>query len=72
MTNIQDKIDNLPPEKQELLKDIIAQKNQANQIIRHEGLTCYPASFSQTRFWFLEQLQLGLSIYNNAKLLRAC
>jgi amino acid adenylation domain-containing protein len=72
MTNIQDKIANLSPEQKELLLKHLAQKNSKNQnkITRHYGCQSYPASFTQTRFWFLTQLTPESPIYNMTKALK--
>jgi len=71
-TDIQAKIANLSPEKKELLLRRLAEKQltQENKIVRNNDCNSYPASFTQTRFWFLNQLEPDSPVYNMPKALK--
>ena len=71
MTNIESKIANLSPQHKDLLLRRLVQKKLTNQnkIIRNYGYKSYPASFTQTRFWFLNQLEPDSPVYNMPKAL---
>jgi len=64
MPNIS-RLDNFPPEKIALLNRLMRQRSGATDRIerRPEGAHVVPASFGQTRIWFLDRLAPGLPVY---------
>lgn len=72
MDSIQQRIANLSPQKRQILSDRLRQLTKLqNQPIspRDPNVPCL-ASFSQKRFWFLQQLTPDSSVFNNFRTLK--
>jgi len=74
MPNLDERIATLSPAKRALLERYLQDKNRAAEraltIPKRDPNAPLPLSFSQQRLWFLEQLQPGLTAYNNSSTFR--
>ncbi|MEM7411463.1 MAG: amino acid adenylation domain-containing protein [Myxococcota bacterium] len=68
MTSIDERLAGLSPEKRRLLQKRLAERRRAEapRAIECTGEATAPLSFAQRRLWFLEQLEPGSPVYNNA------
>ena len=73
-TNLDERIATLSPAKRALLERYLQEKSiaatPALSIPKRDPSAPLPLSFSQQRLWFLEQLQPGLTAYNNTSTFR--
>ncbi|HEX6287554.1 MAG TPA: condensation domain-containing protein, partial [Herpetosiphonaceae bacterium] len=75
MSDLQQQIADLSPERRKLLELLRRQQEQQGRarirsLPRASGINMFPLSFAQQRLWFIDQFQPGTSAYNMVSALR--